>query len=66
MRRVTLRRPDRDAPLFELDLPGGFGYRPQFITIEEETMLASRNTYEHHIPAVHALRCSITFRTLRL
>jgi alkylated DNA repair dioxygenase AlkB len=25
----------------------------------------ARNAYEHHIPAVHALRYSITFRTLR-
>ena len=25
----------------------------------------SRNAYEHHIPAVDALRYSITFRTLR-
>jgi alkylated DNA repair dioxygenase AlkB len=26
---------------------------------------ASRNAYEHHVPAVNALRYSITFRTLR-
>jgi hypothetical protein len=53
--------------------PEGLVYQPEFIGAAEETTLLAhmtgegraRNDWQHSIPAVEALRYSITFRTLR-